>query len=77
MYNVWIFYNRKTWIVKRKHSISNIFLPKVKIVHFNVDTLKNFKTRFWDYYADLFKHKEDPKPEIAVMLSSEFDKLFS
>jgi len=48
-----------------------------RIVPFSVDVIKNFKTRFWDYYADLFKYKEHPKLETTVMLSSEFDKLFS
>ena len=47
------------------------------IVPFNVDELEKFKTRFWDYYGDLLKYKENPKPETAARLSSEFDKLFS
>ena len=47
------------------------------IVPFNIDALKDFKTRFWDYYEDLLKYKEDPKPEPASKLASEFDKLFS
>ena len=47
------------------------------IVPFNVDELKKFKTRFWDYYGDLMEYKKDPKPETAARLSSEFDNLFS
>ncbi|MBW2738116.1 MAG: transposase [Deltaproteobacteria bacterium] len=47
------------------------------IVPFNIDELKKFKTCFWDYYGDLLKYKENPKPETAVRLSSEFDNLFS
>jgi len=47
------------------------------IVPFNVDELKKFKTRFWDYYGELLKYKENPKPETAARLSSEFDNLFS
>jgi len=47
------------------------------IVPFNIDELKKFKTRFWDYYGELLKYKENPKPETAARLSSEFDNLFS
>lgn len=47
------------------------------VVPCNVDALKDFKTRFWDFYGDLLKYKEDPSSEAAVKLSSEFDKLFS
>jgi hypothetical protein len=47
------------------------------IVPFNVGELKKFKTRFWDYYGDLLNYKENPNPETAARLSSEFDDLFS
>ena len=47
------------------------------IVPFNIDELEKFKTRFWDYYGELLKYKEDPNPETAARLASEFDKLFS
>lgn len=60
------------WIHEGRHY--NRLSP---IVSFNVDKLKKFKTRFWDYYSDLLKYKENPKPETAVKLSSEFDDLFS
>jgi len=60
------------WIHEGRHY--NRLSP---IVPFNVDELKKFKTHFWDYYGDLLKYKENPKPETAVKLSSEFDDLFS
>ena len=60
------------WIHEGRHY--NRLSP---IVPFNVDELKKFKTRFWDYYGVLLKYKENPKPETAVRLSSEFDDLFS
>ena len=47
------------------------------IVPCNVDVLKDFKTRFWDFYGDLLKYKKDPGPEKAAKLSMEFDELFS
>jgi hypothetical protein len=47
------------------------------IVPFNVDELEKFKTRFWDYYGELLKYKDNPRPETATRLSSEFDNLFS
>ena len=47
------------------------------IVPCNVDALKDFKTRFWDFYGDLLKYKKDPGPEKAAKLSMEFDELFS
>ncbi|MBL0717059.1 MAG: transposase [Desulfosarcina sp.] len=43
----------------------------------NVDALKNFKTGFWDFYGDLLKYKDDPRPETSEKLSIEFDNLFS
>ncbi|MEA2059945.1 MAG: hypothetical protein U9P10_05380, partial [Thermodesulfobacteriota bacterium] len=47
------------------------------VVQCNEDALKDFKTRFWDFYRDLLKYKNNPSPEIAEKLSFEFDKLFS
>ena len=47
------------------------------VVPCNVDALNDFKTRFWDFYRDLLKYKEDPNPEAEAKLSGEFDKLFS
>lgn len=43
----------------------------------NVDALKDFKTRFWDFYGDLLKYKANPSPKTATKLSLEFDQLFS
>ena len=60
------------WIHEGRHY--NRLSP---IVPFNVDELEKFKTHFWDYYGDLSKYKENPKPETAARLSSEFDNLFS
>jgi len=59
------------WIHEGRHY--NRLSP---IVPFNVDKLEKFKTRFWDYYGDLLKYKENAMPERA-RLSSEFDNLFS
>ncbi len=47
------------------------------ILSCNVDALKDFKTRFWDFYGDLLKYKQNPSPETAEKLSIEFDELFS
>ena len=47
------------------------------IVPCNVDALKDFKTRLWDFYGDLLKYKKGPGPEKAAKLSMEFDELFS
>lgn len=60
------------WIHEGRHY--NRLSP---IVPFNGDELEKFKTRFWDYYGDLLKYKENPKLETAARLSSEFDNLFS
>ncbi len=43
----------------------------------NVEALKEFKTRFWDFYGELLKYKNDPNPEKAEKLSIQFDELFS
>jgi len=47
------------------------------IVPDNVDALKDFKTRFWNFYGDLLKYKDKPGPEKAARLSCGFDSLFS
>ena len=47
------------------------------IVPFNIDELKKLKTLFRDYYGELLKYKDNPKPETAARLTSEFDNLFS
>ena len=47
------------------------------IVPFNIDELKKLKTRFRDYYGELLKYKDNPRPETAARLTSEFDNLFS
>ena len=60
------------WIHEGRHY--NRLSP---IVLFNVEELKKFKTRFWDYYGDLLKYKKSPMPETATRLSFEFDNLFS
>ncbi len=60
------------WIHEGRHY--NRLSP---IVPFNIDELKKFKTRLWDYYGELLKYKENPKPETAARLASEFDNIFS
>ena len=47
------------------------------VVPCNVEALKDFKTRFWDYYENLLKYKNDPDSETAVKLANEFDELFA
>ena len=47
------------------------------IVPFNIDELKKLKTRFRDYHGELLKYKDNPRPETAARLTSEFDNLFS
>ena len=47
------------------------------IVPRNVDALKDFKIRFWNFYGDLLKYKDNPGPEKAARLSCKFDSLFS
>jgi hypothetical protein len=47
------------------------------IVPCNVDALKDFKMRLWDFYGDLLKYKNDPNPEKAAKLSIAFDELFA
>ena len=60
------------WIHEGRHY--NRLSP---IVPFNIDELKKFKTCFWDYYGELLKYKEKPKPETEAKLSYRFDNLFS
>ena len=47
------------------------------VVPCSVDALKDFKTRFWDFYGYLLKYKQNPSPETAAKLSIEFDELFT
>jgi len=47
------------------------------IVPCNVEALKDFKKRFWDFYGDLLKYKENPSAKTAAKLFIEFDELFS
>ena len=47
------------------------------VVPCNVNALKDFKTRFWDFYGDLLIFKQNPSQETAAKLSIEFDELFS
>ena len=41
------------------------------------EKLEEFQNKFWDYYSELLKYKENPSKERAEELSAEFDKLFS
>jgi len=47
------------------------------IVPLNVEILDKFKTRFWDFYAEILNYKKNPTPEKVEILSSEFDLIFS
>ena len=60
------------WIHEGRHY--NRLAP---VVPCSVDALKDLKTRFWDFYGDLLKYKQNPSPETAAKLSFEFDELFS
>ena len=39
--------------------------------------LETFLGRYWDFYRELYKYKNDPSCELADSLSTEFDLLFS
>jgi len=39
--------------------------------------VKDFLTRFWDFYRDLLNYKNNPSEDLAIKLSSDFDTLFS
>jgi len=39
--------------------------------------LDAFRERFWNFYRELYKYKNNPSCELAQLLSVEFDKLFS
>jgi hypothetical protein len=60
------------WIHEGRHY--NRLSP---IVPLNVEILDNFKICFWNYYGELLKYKENPRPEKAELLSAEFDRIFS
>ena len=49
------------WIHEGRHY--NRLDPVVPI---SVDALKDFKTRFWDFYGDLLKYKQNPSPETTA-----------
>ena len=40
------------------------------------EKLEEFRGQYWDYYAELHKYKENPKPDEAERLQKEFDRLF-
>jgi len=39
--------------------------------------LSEFRKRYWAYYRELFKYKNNPHPELVESLSAEFDIVFS
>ena len=39
--------------------------------------IRDFLTRFWDFYRDLLSYKNNPSEDLANQLSDEFDVLFS
>jgi hypothetical protein len=39
--------------------------------------IKDFLTRFWDFYRDLLNYKNKPSEGLAIKLSNDFDTLFS
>jgi len=47
------------------------------IVGHHRDLLKDFLQRFWEFYDHLLGYREQPKPEAALQLASEFDELFA
>ena len=44
---------------------------------YNEKKLKEFRSRYWDYYGKLLKFKFEPSEESAQELSAEFDIIFS
>ncbi len=40
------------------------------------EKLETFRGKYWDYYAELYKFKENPKPAEAERLRLEFDRIF-
>ena len=47
------------------------------VVAHNVEILKEFIERYWQYYRKLLAYKEAPSETLAASLSAEFDILFS
>lgn len=41
-----------------------------------VEKLETFRGQYWDYYAELFNYKKNPKPAEASLLRLKFDRLF-
>jgi hypothetical protein len=41
-----------------------------------VEKLESFRGQYWDYYAELYKYKQNPKPAEASRLRLEFDRIF-
>lgn len=47
------------------------------IIPIHQEMLETFLTSFWAYYRKLLLYKQSPTPEQAIVLSKEFDELFS
>jgi hypothetical protein len=47
------------------------------IIPIHQEILETFLTSFWAYYRKLLLYKQSPTPEQAIVLSKEFDELFS
>ena len=47
------------------------------VVPHNVEILREFRDRYWEYYRNLLAYKKAPSEELGVSLSAEFDILFS
>lgn len=60
------------WVHEERHY--DKLIPKHS--HFQKE-LDNFLEKFWDYYDELKKYKEDPSQEKKDELSTRFDELFS
>ncbi len=41
-----------------------------------VEKLESFRGQYWNYYAELYKYKQNPKPAEAERLRLEFDRIF-
>lgn len=46
-------------------------------VSYHQNLLKDFLTRFWAFYDQLLAYRQDPSPQAALRLESEFDALVS
>lgn len=47
------------------------------IVPYHKEKLEAFLKKYWAYYGELCKFRENPNSEVAEQLSTDFDKLFS